>query len=325
MRAVPPGRGPRPPRGARLPGAARRHRHRPRARRPLHGAGAGRHRRRRRGRRTRGGPRPGAGGGRPGQVRRGASLGPGGASSDRTRREGRGGRGRATARPTRDPRRDACRPGKLPVATVARLPRYLQALVDAAEAGRSTISSDELAAEAGLNSAIVRKDVSYLGTAGTRGVGYSVADLTTEISAILGISVDRPVVIVGIGNLGRALASYGGFTRRGFRDGRARRCRPGPDRHGGRRPPRRVDRPAPRRSSATGGCTSRSSPRRPSTRRRRRTSSSAAGVTALLNFAPVRLRSPSTSPSGPSTCRPSCRSCRSTSSSAANGLPAATG
>ncbi len=105
---------------------------------------------------------------------------------------------------------------RIPEATVARLPRYLQALVEAAEQGRATISSDGLAAAAGLNSAIVRKDVSYLSTAGTRGVGYAVPDLTTEISAILGISVDRPVVIVGIGNLGRALASYGGFTRRGF-------------------------------------------------------------------------------------------------------------
>jgi redox-sensing transcriptional repressor len=105
---------------------------------------------------------------------------------------------------------------RIPVATVARLPRYLQALVDASESGAETISSDGLARAAGLNSAIVRKDVSYLGTAGTRGVGYRVADLTIEISEILGISADRPVVIVGIGNLGRALASYGGFTRRGF-------------------------------------------------------------------------------------------------------------
>ncbi|MEX1178706.1 MAG: redox-sensing transcriptional repressor Rex [Nitriliruptor sp.] len=106
---------------------------------------------------------------------------------------------------------------RLPEATVARLPRYLQALVDAADQGRSTISSDDLARAAGLNSAIVRKDVSYLGTAGTRGVGYGVTELTAEISAILGISDERPVVIVGIGNLGRALASYGGFSRRGFR------------------------------------------------------------------------------------------------------------
>lgn len=105
---------------------------------------------------------------------------------------------------------------RIPEATVARLPRYLQALVEAAERGQDTISSDGLAQAAGLNSAIVRKDVSFLGTAGTRGVGYAVTALASEISAILGISVDRPVVIVGIGNLGRALASYGGFSRRGF-------------------------------------------------------------------------------------------------------------
>lgn len=105
---------------------------------------------------------------------------------------------------------------RLPEATVSRLPRYLQALLEAAERGQPTISSDTLAQAAGLNSAIVRKDVSFLSTEGTRGVGYAVPELTTEISDILGIGVDRPVVIVGIGNLGRALASYGGFTRRGF-------------------------------------------------------------------------------------------------------------
>jgi redox-sensing transcriptional repressor len=105
---------------------------------------------------------------------------------------------------------------RFPEATVARLPRYLQALLDAAERGQHTISSDALAQAAGLNSAIVRKDVSFLGTAGTRGVGYAVPELAHEISEILGITDDRPVVIVGIGNLGRALASYGGFTRRGF-------------------------------------------------------------------------------------------------------------
>lgn len=98
-----------------------------------------------------------------------------------------------------------------------RLPRYLQVLVEAADAGRATVSSEELAQGAGLTSAIVRKDVSYLGTHGTRGVGYAVSDLAAEISAVLGITVDRNVVIVGIGNLGRALASYGGFSRRGFR------------------------------------------------------------------------------------------------------------
>jgi redox-sensing transcriptional repressor len=105
----------------------------------------------------------------------------------------------------------------VPEATVARLPLYLQVLVEAAEAGTVTLSSDDLAGAAGLNSAKVRKDLSFLGTYGTRGVGYRVAELTTEISQVLGLTGDRSVVITGIGNLGRALASYDGFTRRGFR------------------------------------------------------------------------------------------------------------
>jgi redox-sensing transcriptional repressor len=105
----------------------------------------------------------------------------------------------------------------VPEATVARLPLYLQVLVEAAEAGAVTLSSDDLARAAGLNSAKVRKDLSFLGTYGTRGVGYRVAELTTEISQVLGLTGDRSVVITGIGNLGRALASYDGFTRRGFR------------------------------------------------------------------------------------------------------------
>jgi redox-sensing transcriptional repressor len=105
---------------------------------------------------------------------------------------------------------------RLPDATVSRLPVYLQVLVESAEAGRETLSSDELATAAGLTSAKVRKDLSLLGSYGTRGVGYDVAELTDEISAVLGLDVDRPVVIVGVGNLGSALANYDGFTRRGF-------------------------------------------------------------------------------------------------------------
>lgn len=105
----------------------------------------------------------------------------------------------------------------IPQATVARLPLYLQVLVSAAEADATTMSSDELAAGAGLTSAKVRKDLSHLGTYGTRGVGYRTAELTAEISQVLGLTDDRPVVVVGVGNLGRALASYDGFTRRGFR------------------------------------------------------------------------------------------------------------
>jgi redox-sensing transcriptional repressor len=109
------------------------------------------------------------------------------------------------------------RDGRIPEATVSRLPLYLQVLVEAADAGHTTLSSDELAQAAGLTSAKVRKDLSFLGSYGTRGVGYRVAELTTEISLVLGLTGDRPVVIVGVGNLGSALASYDGLARRGFR------------------------------------------------------------------------------------------------------------
>lgn len=101
--------------------------------------------------------------------------------------------------------------------TVTRLPAYLQVLAAAADAGSATISSDDLAAAAGVNSAIVRKDLSSLGSFGTRGVGYHIGDLVGVISATLGLTHDWAVAIVGIGNLGRALARYGGFRRRGFR------------------------------------------------------------------------------------------------------------
>lgn len=105
---------------------------------------------------------------------------------------------------------------RIPKATVARLPGYLQVLVEVAEAGTTTISSDELARGTGLNSAKVRKDLSFLGSYGTRGVGYQVAELTTTISRVLGLTSDRRVIIVGVGNLGSALASYDGFERQGF-------------------------------------------------------------------------------------------------------------
>lgn len=104
----------------------------------------------------------------------------------------------------------------IPEATVARLPLYLRALVASAEGGESTMSSESLARASGVNSAKVRKDLSHLGTYGTRGVGYPIDELVDEISGVLGLTQDRPVVIVGIGNLGRALASYGGFRQRGF-------------------------------------------------------------------------------------------------------------
>jgi redox-sensing transcriptional repressor len=104
---------------------------------------------------------------------------------------------------------------RIPEATVARLPLYLRSLLDLA-GGTTTISSERLAELAGVNAAKVRKDLSYLGSYGTRGVGYDVEYLLFQMSRELGLTQDWPVVIVGIGNLGHALANYGGFTERGF-------------------------------------------------------------------------------------------------------------
>ena len=89
----------------------------------------------------------------------------------------------------------------IPEATVARLPVYLRALVELAEAAAATVSSDGLAAASGVNSAKVRKDLSHLGSYGTRGVGYDVQFLIYQISRELGLTQDWSVVIVGLGNL----------------------------------------------------------------------------------------------------------------------------
>lgn len=108
----------------------------------------------------------------------------------------------------------------IPDATVARLPLYLRSLHALAEAGRTTVSSEELAGLVGGGAggpAKVRKDLSHLGSYGTRGVGYDVDQLVATISAELGLARRWPVVLVGIGNLGHALAGYGGFASRGFR------------------------------------------------------------------------------------------------------------
>jgi redox-sensing transcriptional repressor len=105
----------------------------------------------------------------------------------------------------------------IPEATIARLPVYLRALYALAESGTATVSSEELAVAAGVNSAKLRKDLSHLGSYGTRGVGYDVDYLVYQVSRELGLTQDWPVVIIGVGNLGRALANYGGFASRGFR------------------------------------------------------------------------------------------------------------
>ena len=105
----------------------------------------------------------------------------------------------------------------IPEASIARLPLYLRALQSMADRGVSTVSSQQLAVASGVNSAKLRKDLSHLGSYGTRGVGYEVAYLVYQISRELGLTQDWAVAIVGVGNLGRALANYGGFASRGFR------------------------------------------------------------------------------------------------------------
>jgi redox-sensing transcriptional repressor len=104
-------------------------------------------------------------------------------------------------------------PKDVPAATVGRLPTYLRCLNELS--GR-TVSSEQLAKLARVNSAKVRKDLSYLGSYGTRGVGYDVEHLKHQISRELGLTHDWQVAIVGVGNLGSALANYAGFGQRGF-------------------------------------------------------------------------------------------------------------
>lgn len=106
---------------------------------------------------------------------------------------------------------------KIPQTTITRLPVYLRSLVLLASKGEQIISSDGLAQYAGTNAAQLRKDLSYLGEFGTRGVGYDVDQLINEISKWLGLLRDRTVVIVGLGRLGGALVGYQGFSQKGFK------------------------------------------------------------------------------------------------------------
>jgi redox-sensing transcriptional repressor len=113
------------------------------------------------------------------------------------------------------PRR-AARRGAISEATVARLPVYLRVLTGFAETDVATVSSETLAQAAGVGPAKLRKDLSHLGSYGTRGVGYDVEYLIYQISRVLGLTQHYSVVIVGVGNLGHALAGYAGFGTRGF-------------------------------------------------------------------------------------------------------------
>jgi len=106
---------------------------------------------------------------------------------------------------------------RIPEATVVRLPVYQRILSELLRTGAATVSSERLATMARVNAAKVRKDLSLLGSFGTRGTGYDVAFLRSQIDRALGVDQDWPVVIIGIGNLGRALVNSEGFSSRGFR------------------------------------------------------------------------------------------------------------
>lgn len=105
---------------------------------------------------------------------------------------------------------------KISESTVRRLALYLQLLEESDAAGRRTINSDELARRGGTTAAQVRKDLSFFGSFGKRGLGYAVPSLTKHVRAILGLDRQYRVAMVGAGRIGSALARYEGFGRRGF-------------------------------------------------------------------------------------------------------------
>jgi redox-sensing transcriptional repressor len=183
------------------------------------------------------------------------------------------------------------RPRTIPEATVARLAVYLRVLAALAEGGRSTVSSGELAAAAGVNPAGLRKDLSHLGPCGVRGVGYEVRTLHDRISGVLGVERSRACVLVGIGNLGSALADYAGFGSRGFEfvglfDAAASRVG---QRIGGRtvRPLEELEEVVAATQASIGVITTPAEVAQSVCDRL-----AAAGVRSILNFAPVTLNAP---------------------------------
>ena len=115
------------------------------------------------------------------------------------------------------PRRSPFKIPRIPEMTVRRLSVYTRCLQQLEEDGVKTISSQELAERFSLNSAQVRKDLAYFGEFGVRGIGYYVSGLKAELQRILGLDRQWPVVLIGFGNLGSALFHYKGFGRQGFR------------------------------------------------------------------------------------------------------------
>ncbi|HSR21277.1 MAG TPA: redox-sensing transcriptional repressor Rex [Anaerolineales bacterium] len=106
---------------------------------------------------------------------------------------------------------------KIPDIIIGRLPIYLRALQRMASQGMNTTSSQELGEQVGISAAQIRKDISQFGEFGKQGTGYSIPFLTDRLRDILKVNRTWDVAIVGIGDMGHALARYGGFGERGFR------------------------------------------------------------------------------------------------------------
>jgi len=106
--------------------------------------------------------------------------------------------------------------GEIPRQAVYRLSVYMRCLMRLKANGLETVSSQALSSAAGVKPTQLRKDLTYFGQFGTRGLGYDVNQLTCMIAEVLGTNTLQPVVLVGVGNLGKALISYRGFEREGF-------------------------------------------------------------------------------------------------------------
>jgi len=105
---------------------------------------------------------------------------------------------------------------KIPQPTIERLPIYYRCILQMQEEGIKTVSSEELGKRIGINSAQIRKDLTYFGEFGRRGIGYEIQSLIEDIMQILGLTKERKMVLVGVGNLGTALIRYSGFSDEKF-------------------------------------------------------------------------------------------------------------